>query len=101
MITSKIQNGRQGAPKWPRKEKIMSFLVATNIVASRPSDHRPTGMPHALANNYEIKKYHILPVLVTWWLSGMVKQLSIKPVVQKDFLSKLYQSILESVVIHP
>ena len=28
----------------------MSFLVATNIVASRPTERRPTGMPHFRAN---------------------------------------------------
>ena len=30
-------------------KKIMMFLVATNIVASRPPEHRPTGMPTACA----------------------------------------------------
>ena len=33
------------------KEKIMSFLVATNVVASRPPNRRPTGTPHACANS--------------------------------------------------
>ena len=28
---------------------IMSFLVATNVVASRPPERRPTGTPHAYA----------------------------------------------------
>ena len=37
-----------------RKEKIMLFLVATNLVASRPPERRPTGTPHARAN-YKIK----------------------------------------------
>ena len=27
----------------------MSFLVATNVVASRPPERRPTGTPHARA----------------------------------------------------
>ena len=31
-------------------EKIMTFIVATNVVASRPPKRRQTGMPHALAN---------------------------------------------------
>ena len=35
--------------KKEKKEKIMSFLVATNIVASRPPERRPTGTPHARA----------------------------------------------------
>ena len=33
------------------KEKIMLILVATNVVASRPPDRRPTGMPYARANS--------------------------------------------------
>ena len=27
----------------------MTFIVATNVVASRPPERRPTGMPHARA----------------------------------------------------
>ena len=36
----------------------MLFLVATNVVASRPPECRPTGMPHARANGqyYRITK---------------------------------------------
>ena len=30
----------------------MLFLVATNVVASRPPKRRPTGTPHARANNF-------------------------------------------------
>ena len=29
----------------------MLFLVATNVVASRPPERRPTEMPHARAND--------------------------------------------------
>ena len=36
-----------------RKEKIMSFLVATNVIASRLPERRLTGRLHARAN-YEI-----------------------------------------------
>ena len=32
-----------------KKEKIISFLVATNVVASRPPECRPTGTLHARA----------------------------------------------------
>ena len=32
-----------------RKKKIKTFLVVTNIVASRPPEHRPTGTPTACA----------------------------------------------------
>ena len=85
----KIQNGRQGAPKWrigleiclpldfgcskqlsrnkffdpstpsmrnvddggkKKKEKRMTFLVATNVIASRLPERRLTGTPHARAN---------------------------------------------------
>ena len=31
-------------------EKIMTFLVATNVVASRPAEGQPTGTPTACAN---------------------------------------------------
>ena len=31
----------------------MSFLVATNVVASRPPERRPTGTPHARAKKKE------------------------------------------------
>ena len=34
-----------------KKEKIMVFLVATNVVASGPPERRPTGTPHARAKN--------------------------------------------------
>ena len=33
----------------------MLFLVATNVVASRPPEHRPTGTPHARAKNVHPK----------------------------------------------
>ena len=29
----------------------MTFIVATNVVASRPPERRPTGTPHARAKN--------------------------------------------------
>ena len=32
-----------------KEKKIMLFLVATNIVASRPPERRPTGTPQARA----------------------------------------------------
>ena len=35
-----------------KKEKIMTFIVATNVVASKPSERRPTGTPHARANTH-------------------------------------------------
>ena len=41
--------------KRKRKEIIMSFLVATNVIASRPPERRPTGTPHARANGFKKK----------------------------------------------
>ena len=41
----KVNNGKR---KKEKKEK-MSFLVATNVIASRPPECRPTGTPHARA----------------------------------------------------
>ena len=34
----------------------MTFIVATNVIASRPPERRPTGTPHARAKNR--LKYH-------------------------------------------
>ena len=31
--------------------KIMTFIVANNVVASRPPERQPTGTPHARAND--------------------------------------------------
>ena len=36
--------------KIKEKKKIMAFIVATNVVASRPPERRPTGTPLAHAN---------------------------------------------------
>ena len=41
----KVDDGKKG------KEERMSFLVATNVVASRPPKCRPTGTPHARAKS--------------------------------------------------
>ena len=32
------------------EKQIMTFIVATNVVASRPPERQPTGTPHARAN---------------------------------------------------
>ena len=40
----KVDNGEK------EKKKIMSLIVATNVVASRPPIHRPTGTLHTCAN---------------------------------------------------
>ena len=31
----------------------MTFIVATNVVASRPPERRPAETPHARANNWQ------------------------------------------------
>ena len=40
---------RKGSDGGEKKKKIMTFLVATNVVASRPPERRPTGTPTARA----------------------------------------------------
>ena len=42
----KVDDGEEKKEK-KRKEKIMTFIVATNVIASRPPECRPTGTPHA------------------------------------------------------
>ena len=39
-----------GEEKKKEKKKIMTFIVATNVIASRPPERRPTGTPHARAD---------------------------------------------------
>ena len=46
----KVDDGEEKKEKRKRKEKIMTFIEATNVVASRPPERRPTGTPHARAN---------------------------------------------------
>ena len=37
-----------------KRKKIMTFIVATNVIASRPPERRPTGTLHARAKNAEV-----------------------------------------------
>ena len=49
----KVDDGekkRKRKKKRKKKKKIMTFIVATNVNASRPPERRPTGTPHARAN---------------------------------------------------
>ena len=49
-----MRNGRDGEKMENVKKKllkIMMFIVATNVVASRPPECRPTGTLHARANS--------------------------------------------------
>ena len=42
----------------------MTFIVATNVIASRPPERRPTGTPHARAkNNTYAARLLLLPLL--------------------------------------
>ena len=52
----KVDDGekKEKEKKKRKKEKKMSFLVATNVVASRLPERQPTGTPHACANFTEI-----------------------------------------------
>ena len=43
-----MRKGDDGGKKG-KKEKIKMFLVATNVVASRPPERRPTATPTACA----------------------------------------------------
>ena len=42
----KVDNGEEKK----KEKKIMTFIVATKVIASRPPERRPTGTPHARAN---------------------------------------------------
>ena len=50
LSTPSMRRVDDGEEEKRKKEKIMSFIVATNVIASRPPDRRPTGTPHARAN---------------------------------------------------
>ena len=47
----KLKEKKEKKKKKKKNEKIMTFIVATNVVASRPPKRRPTGTPHASAND--------------------------------------------------
>ena len=37
--------------KEKKKEKMMTFIMATNVIAGRPPEHQPTGTPTNHAKN--------------------------------------------------
>ena len=43
----------------------MTFIVATNVLASRPPERRPTGTPHARAKRALTPCYWFLPSTFT------------------------------------
>ena len=46
----KVDDGEEKKKKKRKEKKIMTFIVATNVIASRPPERRPTGTAHARAN---------------------------------------------------
>ena len=46
-----MRKGSDGEKKTGKKKKIKTFLVAINVVASRPPERRPTGTPTARAKS--------------------------------------------------
>ena len=51
----KVDDGEEKKEK--KINKIMTFIVATNVIASRPPERQPTGTPLARANNEEPSGY--------------------------------------------
>ena len=48
----KVDDGEKKEKVKKKNNKIMTFIVATNVVASQPPEHQPTGTPHARAKIY-------------------------------------------------
>ena len=58
----KVDDGKKEKKNRKKKKKRMSFLVATNIVASRPPERRPTETPHVRANIFCLfRGYSVIP----------------------------------------
>ena len=45
-----MRKGRDGEKMGKKIKEIMTFIVATKVVASRPPERRPIGTPHARAH---------------------------------------------------
>ena len=43
--------GKKRKEKKRKEKKIITFIVATKVIASRPPEHQPTGTPHARNNS--------------------------------------------------
>ena len=50
----KVDDGEEKEKR--KRNKIMTFIVATNVIASRPPKRRPTGTPHARAKKKHVGK---------------------------------------------
>ena len=61
-----MRKADDGERKKEKKKKRKLFIVATNVVASRPPEPRPTGMPHARAKSMAQKypTYLLIPLLM-------------------------------------
>ena len=60
LSTPSMRNGQDEEKKMKNGKKLMMFIVATNIVASRPPERRPIGMLTARANRFNISGRVIL-----------------------------------------
>ena len=47
----KVDDGEKKRKEKKERKKIMTFIVATYVIASRPPGRRPTGTPHACAKS--------------------------------------------------
>ena len=62
MRTSKIQNANHWAPTWPTRSgegfipRVLTEILATNVVASRPPELRPNATPTACDKNIKHKE---------------------------------------------
>ena len=46
----KVDDGEKKEKRKKREKKIITFIVATNVIASLLPKHQPTGTPQARAN---------------------------------------------------
>ena len=66
-----MRKGSDGEEKRKKKEKIMTFLEATNVVASRPPKRRPTGTPTARANLLKLLHLTYFPKTISYELCNL------------------------------
>ena len=76
-VWEKVATEKKEWKKW-KNEKIMTFIVATNVVASRPLERRPTGMPTACAKSLKrindkvdsVQSKCVCPGNILWQMSS-------------------------------
>ena len=65
-VDDREKKNKKKEKKEKKRKKIMSFIVATNVVASQPPQRRPTGTPTTFANiglekkEAKLYKYHAI-----------------------------------------